>query len=224
MERLRKLKRTAGLILALIMTAGMMTAVSIPAYAQADDPEPVYEPDESESADKADESRLTESDGAFTEQGNLTITDDVSSEESENMQFLTVTTRNGHTYYIVIDRNTTSQNVYFLNQVDERDLINLMSDEEIEELTGESEEESNPIVDLFAGEATPEPTAEPAEEKSSGNSSSFVILLIAAIGGAGIVFYRLKIKPKKKPQDEYRTEFEDDDEYIDMSEINREGK
>lgn len=226
-----KIKKLTGLVMAVLMLISVMFAIAVPAYAYGNDPDPVVEAEASPSPepkknkddnkDKADESKLNDSDGAYTEEGNLTLTDDVSEAEEENMQFLTVTSRNGHTYYIVIDRNRNSQNVYFLNQVDERDLLNLLSEEERTEYNGNDKPDSNPIVDLFSGESTPEPTEKPVKEdkKESGSNASVIILLVTVFGGAGFFFYKLKIEPEKS-KDNYRTSFEDDeDEYIDEEEI-----
>lgn len=74
---------------------------------------------------------------ALTPDGNLTSIDDilqsaasVSTEDSlENKQFITVQSKSGNTFYIVIDRSGDTENVYFLNLVDEADLMALMGDD-----------------------------------------------------------------------------------------------
>ncbi len=75
---------------------------------------------------------------AFTPDGNMTLIDDFlqievpGDEETEQVekQFITVQSKNGNTFYIVIDRNGETENVYFLNLVDEADLMALMESEE----------------------------------------------------------------------------------------------
>ena len=75
---------------------------------------------------------------AFTPDGNLTLIDDFlqievpGDEETEQVekQFITVQSKNGNTFYIVIDRNGEAENVYFLNLVDEADLMALMESED----------------------------------------------------------------------------------------------
>lgn len=57
---------------------------------------------------------------AFTEPGNGEVQDDIQNGSSK--EFLTITTKNNNTFYLVIDRSSTSQNVYLLSQVDENDL------------------------------------------------------------------------------------------------------
>ena len=73
---------------------------------------------------------VQEPQGQITPDGNLSLLDDLDYSARGGLQFMTVTTRSGHVYYIVIDRTANSQNVYFLNQVDEYDLMSIMSDAE----------------------------------------------------------------------------------------------
>ena len=82
--------------------------------------------------------RLPEQQGseALTPDGNLTLIDDILQsapyasveEAAENKQFITVQSKNGNYFYIVIDRSGDTENVYFLNLVDEADLMALMED------------------------------------------------------------------------------------------------
>lgn len=53
---------------------------------------------------------------AFSSPGNGEVKDDIT--DSSSKEFLTVTTKNNNTFYIVIDRSATSQNVYMLSQID----------------------------------------------------------------------------------------------------------
>ena len=62
----------------------------------------------------------------LTPDGNLEIVDDI---VHENKQFITVKSRSGAEFYIVIDRSRDSDNVYFLNQVDDVDLFALLEED-----------------------------------------------------------------------------------------------
>lgn len=52
---------------------------------------------------------------AFTEPGNGEVQDDIQNGSSK--EFLTITTKNNNTFYLVIDRSSTSQNVYLLSLI-----------------------------------------------------------------------------------------------------------
>ena len=56
----------------------------------------------------------------LTPDGNLEVVDDILHEDK---QFITVQSRSGAEFYIVIDRSRDSDNVYFLNQVDDVDFF-----------------------------------------------------------------------------------------------------
>lgn len=72
---------------------------------------------------------------ALTPDGNLSLIDDILQGESyyesnekvvKDKQFITVQTKSGNYFYIIIDRSGDTENVYFLNMVDEADLMALM--------------------------------------------------------------------------------------------------
>ena len=113
-----------ALAAALILTGGF----SMTAYAgggeeyETEEPTPAPEPEET----------ATPSD-PLTPEGNATLVDDI---WGENKQLITVTTKNGNYFYILIDRAAEGENtVHFLNMVDEADLMALIEDGEKEETT-----------------------------------------------------------------------------------------
>ncbi len=65
----------------------------------------------------------------LTPDGNLTLQDDLQNDVSGDLQFLTVRTKAGNTFYLVIDRAAKENNVHFLNLVDEADLLALLKKE-----------------------------------------------------------------------------------------------
>lgn len=179
--------------------------------------------------------------GGLTPDGNLALIDDIlggayySSEEVGNsqMQFVTVESKNGNTFYLVIDHATGD--VYFLNLVDEADLLALLEDEgyeaecDCEMRCQPGEVNTNcPVcrTDLnectgAEPEPTPEPTKTPTTEPQEDNGNGFNVTALLPIAlivvlGAGGAYYFLKVR-KRKPDTSGATDlddyaFPDDDE------------
>jgi flagellar biosynthesis GTPase FlhF len=99
----------------------------------------------------------------LTPEGNMSIVDDIVTDGGK--QFITLTTRSGHYYYLIIDRASSSeQNVYFLNQVDERDLISSMSEADRQELKKTEEEAAAKAAEEEAKKQAEEAAKKAAEE------------------------------------------------------------
>lgn len=159
----------------------------------------------------------------LTPDGNLTITDDIL---IENKQFITVHSRSGADFYIIIDRSRESDNVYFLNQVDDIDLFALLEAEDVEvECTCKDKCSTEAVksdclichvnIDSCTGKevAKTEPIAEPEPEKleKQQNYLPIVIIILLICGGAAVYFLKLrKNKPKPTVPD---LDAYDDDEY-----------
>ena len=175
---------------------------------------------------KEDTGRVTgEGDNsAFSTPGNAQLVDD--KENDDTKQFLTIQTKKGNTFYMVIDRSGTSENVYMMSLVDENDLAEFLDENE------ETEKKEEPAVVLPETTATPEPetTVQPETEvkpESGGNK-----MLGSAVLGGGIVLvfgglaaFALS-KFRKKKEDgivEEGLEFADDS-YINEDEENAENQ
>ena len=187
---------------------------------------------------------------AFTPDGNLTLIDDFlqieipGDEETEQVekQFITVQSKNGNTFYIVIDRNGETENVYFLNLVDEADLMALMESEDGETIAPTCSCTDKCVVGAIntnceicrtnMSECTgkepvvePEPTEpveDPTEEPKSTNFMPIIVVLILGAGGFAVYWFKFR-KPKTKTSgssdlDDY--DFgEDDEDYDEETEL-----
>ena len=167
---------------------------------------------ESEEADEETE----ESAGAFSESGNLSLLDDVETDEAKELEYMTVQTKSGAVFYLVIDRSADTENVYFLNQVDELDLMAIMDDAQKQEYESSLKEEPQEVPETPIED---EPTAdepvdeEPQADLQTNNLALFgVIGVIAALVIGGYVFMKKKAKKDGADLDE-DLEFYDDEEY-----------
>jgi hypothetical protein len=175
----------------------------------------------------------------FTPDGNLSLIDDfgyIGTDEDGNIvgkQFITVQSKTGNYFYIVIDRAGDTENVFFLNMVDEADLMTLI---DAPEETGEPTKKVCTCIDkCYAGhvdtscpvcgtnmsectgkEVQKEQTSAQDEQetetpkKKSGGNPVLVIVLLLAIGG-GVAYYFLKVKGKAKPKTKGNADLDDYD-------------
>lgn len=133
--------------------------------------------------------------GPLTPSGNMTLVDDYGSPNKKGKQFITVTSKNGNYFYIIIDRDDNgNESVHFLNMVDEADLLALMDDEE-QKKYAESlrEEEPTEVVE----EPTEEPVEEPVKQKKGPNVGILILMIVTV--SAGIFFYLYKKTQGQKP-------------------------
>ena len=184
-----------------------MAAFSIPAYAEGGDYQEYEIPPEENSNPEV-----------LTPEGNMTLVDDITGEAANEKEFITVVTKNGHYFYIVIDRSDSGNNtVHFLNQVDEADLLALLSDEEKDAYLAEPQPTPAPEPTPIP---TPVPTEKPSTEPDSSSIRGTVILVLFAVLGILVFFYlrsRKNPSPKTKgafdPEDyDYGDDEDDDDE------------
>lgn len=105
--------------------------------------------------------------GSLTPDGNLTLVDDYGSVEAGGKQFITVVTKKGNYFYIIIDRDDNgTETVHFLNMVDEADLLALMDEDEQKALQESLESaEKEDVAKETIDEPSTEPEPEVKEEK-----------------------------------------------------------
>ena len=223
----KKILRTlTALCAALVLMGGF----SVTAFAQT----PEGEDDTNDSGVVYEEPQKEE---PLTPDGNATLVDDFGG----NKQLITVTTKNGNYFYILIDRDDEGEDtVHFLNQVDEADLLALMEDGSTEaappavcSCTDKCEagkvNVSCPVckdnMTACSGkEAEPETAAEPAEpekKESAGLNPAVLLLVLAVMGGAAFAYFKfIKGKANHKNSsnpDDY--DYEDSEELPDEEEI-----
>jgi len=162
----------------------------------------------------------------LTPDGNLTLVDDIGPVTGEGQQFVTLVTKAGNYYYLIIDRNEKGEeNVHFLNLVDERDLFTLMEEED-QNIYNEklaAEQAAKEAAEKAAEEAAKkesEAAQDADKDRNSGKSRSMLPLLLipVIIAAAGGGWFYVQTKKKKQavnapdPDADY-TDDDDDEDY-----------
>lgn len=163
-------------------------------------------------------------------QGNGFLLEDVL-DENVNRQFLTIQSKNGNTFYIVVDKDSEGRdNVYFMNLVDEYDLMAFadkfpsedkdgskkkaeVSIDKNEEMSTNAENE-----DIEADDEQPLPV-----KKSTGTASKNLLVpaigIFALVGGAALYFFKFKgASAKNDKKNDFNDDDFDDSETIDDEE------
>ena len=177
-----------------------------------------------------------ESYGPLTPDGNLTLIDDYGTETKAGKQFITVQTKSGAYFYLIIDRDDNgNESVHFLNQVDESDILKFLEEDEVkayeERKTAldekraalEAEEKTSET-----GTLTPTPTTKPdqPEEKTQIKlpieltTNSLMIVGAIVIVGIGAFAYMKIIK--KKPRTVAKVSYEQDPDDWDDEKVDSE--
>ena len=200
-----KIKKLGALLASAVLCAGM----AAPAFAFEGEAAPVEQPVLPEVVEEDVVTVTDETSGALTPEGNLTLVDDYHTDYSDGsgQQFITLVSKSGATFYLVIDRNSKgAQTVHFMNLVDEADLLALMEEEAADAYTAEKEAAAQAELDRLKAEeeakkaeeeaATAEP---PKENKITKYAGAFlgIVALIALAAGGGFYFYRQQMQKKK---------------------------
>lgn len=223
-------KKLIKTILTLTAALMLMGGFSMTAYAGGGEEYEVTElpePEVTESPEPSD---------PLTPEGNATLVDDI---WGENKQLITVTTKAGNYFYILIDRAAEGENtVHFLNQVDEADLMALIEDGEAEtsvmpqtcvckeKCEAGAVNESCPLclntrASCTGKEAEKEPETDTQTEQPKDNKSTkslLLLFLVTVLAGGGAFYYFKYLKPQNatKGTPEFADfDFEDEDEETD---------
>ena len=160
---------------------------------------------------------------------------------TEEMQFIAVTTKDGHVFYVLINYTAANgeDNVYFLNKVDDYDLYALLyagaeDDDEKNKITPEqaaqAAEEANGRVKpksdtgdadtaetIESGEDTSEEVEQPKQNNMNMNSVYLVFGAIALIGVGAAGFFMMKKKNGGKPAVQAESDYDDETEIEEIS-------
>ena len=228
-----------------ILTAAFCAAVllcglSTTAYAGGGEEWEGLDPAEPAATEEPAEPTVTPGEG-FSEEGNL-VTRDLLYDEHTNKQFITVQARGGATFYLVIDYDKPideageQYETYFLNMVDEADLLAAAEAAGMEAAVCSCAEKCAagavntdcPVCSVNMGKCVgvePEPVADPVEEpepepEKKGNAGMLLIILALAVIGGGAGWYFKICRPKQEkaagPEEDYGDELEDYDGGDDM--------
>lgn len=195
-------------VCALVLSVALCAGMAAPAFAYGG--EPVEEVEQSVLTSTTDEEA-----GALTPEGNLTLMDDYHTNYSDGsgQQFITLVSKSGNTFYLVIDRNAKGQQtVHFMNLVDEADLLALMEEDAADAYTAEKEAAAQAEQDKLKAEEEAKKAAEEAaasgSEQTGGNkvtkyAATFlgVLALVSLVAGGGIYTF-MKQKQKKQAEKE----------------------
>ena len=156
-----KIKKLGALLVSAALCAGM----AAPAFAFEGEAAPVEQPVLPEVVEEDVVTITDETSGALTPEGNLTLVDDYHTNYSDGsgQQFITLVSKSGATFYLVIDRNAKGQQtVHFMNLVDEADLLALMEEDAADAYTAEKEAASQAEQDKLKAEEEAKKAAEEA--------------------------------------------------------------
>ena len=228
-----KYKRIAG---AAALAVLLVTVSAVPVLANSGAPEDnvvaVGTTDEGQSDASGENTRTgTTTENPLTPDGNGDLVDDATT--ADDKEFYTVQTDNGDWFYIVIDKQKESDNVYLLNNVTDADLAALAERDDGSSVSAASPEQTsdNSDEDLFStsgntGDQTADTVSTETQEETSaeetdtadtataaGGMSSdmmLIIMVIVVFAGGGIYAYFKIIRPKKNG---YSEEYEDDEDF-----------
>ena len=205
-----KNKALKKILMAMLTATMLIGSVSATAFAQAN--ENAEQPETTQVVEEQPAEQPATEETPFSTPGNGQLVDDKGNDSTK--QFLTVQTKNGNTFYMVIDRAGSSENVYMMSLVDENDLAEFLDE------TKETEKKEESAVVLPETTTTPEPetTTQPETEKKQESIGNKGWLYAALLGGGavlilvGIVMTVINKLKKKKEEGivEEGLEFADD--------------
>ena len=153
----------------------------------------------------------------LTPDGVGTVIDNVTNEDGK--EFFTITTPSKHVFYLIIDRQKDSENVYFLDTVTDKDLLALAkSDGEDIDASPSSGAVSTPEASSASTASTPASStvSQPEKQDNGGREIAAVAVFAAVLVGGAVWFFKFRNpgkKDKNKPDpDDYDYAGDEDEE------------
>lgn len=145
----------------------------------------------------------------FTPAGTGTVIDNAT--DADGKEFYTIMTPDENVFYLVIDRQRGTENVYFLNAVTEADLMALA------EASGDTAQNGVSAIPDTPAEPEPTPAPEPdpepeAEPEKSGGAGMMIFVVLIVLAGGGAAYY-FKIYRPKQEQADTGDDYDEYDEY-----------
>ena len=202
---------------AMMLSVALCAGMAAPAFAYGGEPvEEEEQPVLTSTTDEEDVVTVTDEEtGALTPEGNLTLVDDyhTSYSDGSDQQFITLVSKSGNTFYLVIDRNDKGENtVHFMNLVDESDLLSLMEEDAADAYTAEKEAAAQAEQERKQAEEDAKKAAEEAAasgtEQTGGNkvtkyAATFLgVLALVGLAAGGGIYTFMKQKQKKQAEKE----------------------
>lgn len=166
----------------------------------------------------------------LTPDGTGTVVDNIITQNE--IEFFTVYTKDGNVFFLVVDRQRNTDNVYLLNAVTEADLIAL------------AEQGGSPIDNSISAVPEPPPLEIPADEYEQppepqteieadseapparrGNSNFiFIAIIVVVVGGVAYYFKIVKGKKSSSMHDDEDMDYDDDDsDYLGKDDFDKGG-
>lgn len=210
------------LLTAMLLLVVCLSALPMTALAYSDEGSKAY-------VEEAESSEPVTGGIPLTPEGNMTLVDDIHGEAAGDKQFITVVSKSGNYFYIIIDRAANGENtVHFLNKVDEADLMALMGEDTAdtplactctEKCQAGSVNTSCEIcmtnLNRCAGREIVTAPTEPAEPVKESSTSALLALVLILAAGGGAAYYFVVKKPQqtqKTPSDLDDLDLEDEEE------------
>lgn len=191
------------------LMAGLMAGVflcgssSVTCFAFATETEGVTVSTDAATAEASTEAETRSEDDTrpLTPNGNLTLVDDIGSSTGQGRQFITLVTKSGNYFYLIIDRNDKGEeNVHFLNMVDEEDLFALMDEKQVADHKAAQNEKDNAtgaaVATPSAAGAVQDSAPDPkVKEKKPFHALPLVgAVIVLAAGAIGYLYLQSKKK------------------------------